>query len=234
MFEEFRKGVTKPSKNKLQKYQAAASDWEKDVLKSIVRERTIAWLAFGFMCAVAGAEAVAIYTLAPMKEKVPYLLRVDNSTGIVDEMVTLFDEKTLAADEQLTRYWIKKYIDARESYEYKFANDNYQTVYLMSESKLAVAYKESYLHDSPVKKYGNSQTIKIKIKTFEVDTDEKNAVVRILSEKHREGEKPIIKHFLIRLGYDYLNGQKLPQSIRDKTPLGFVVTSYSITEENYQ
>lgn len=232
MLNVFKKSSNTVSSETFAPYEKAATDWEHDKWKGLIRSRTIAWGIAGLTTVIAVAEGLAIYSLAPMKEKIPYLLRVDNSTGIVDEMVTVYDNQEMQADEGIIRYFIKKYIDARESYEYAFANKDYKIAYLMSEKELSENFKLSYIENNPVKLYGKDTRLKVKIKTFEL-LEDKTAIVRILSEQLTPDEPTVTNHYLIRLSYEFLNGQ-IPQSVRDITPLGFVITSYSITRENYQ
>lgn len=223
---------TPATEEKVSAYQAAATAWERDILKEAAKSKRIAWIFAGVFAVVALAEALAITKLAPMKEKIPYMLRVDNSTGIVDEMVTLYDDDEVRTNEQLKRYFIKKYLDARLGYHYQFAATDYNTAYYMSEKQLASDFKRDYLANNPVTKYGDSAVIDVNIKSLEFLKNNTAFIRILLSEKQKD--RPTLKktHWVIRMSYDY--AKRLPQSIRDITPVGFIVTSFSMTPESYQ
>ncbi len=65
-------------------YYAEAQAWDTDRLVRARRmERTAWWVAAaGWLCAVCAAAALAL--LMPLKHVEPFVVRVDNSTGVVD------------------------------------------------------------------------------------------------------------------------------------------------------
>ncbi len=210
-------------------HRKQADDWDKDRYLNIVKSKRIAWIIAIIAVVVALVESFAIAALAPMKEKIPYLLRVDSSTGVVDEMITLYDEKEIQANEQLIRYFSKKYLDNRLGYEYKFAQEFYNTAFYMSEKKVAEEFRAERKSNNPVQKYKDKTKIDIQIKSFELLKDNR-VYVRLIKTIQTEGKKPVKTHWIARMSYTYLKG-KLPKSVRAITPLGFVVTSFSETQE---
>src|SRR5450631_4495940 len=68
----------------LHEYFREADSWDADRSAGFRRSAAIAWwvAAAGWLCAVACALGVAVLT--PLKQIEPFVVRVDNSTGIVD------------------------------------------------------------------------------------------------------------------------------------------------------
>lgn len=215
----------------LSEYTGSAVNWEEDRLKNILRSRTIGWILAAVAILIAVCEAFAIVVLAPGKEKIPYLMRVDNSTGIVDEMITVYDDEKMKSNKALIRFFLKKYIDAREGYDHKFAKKDYETVFYMSEASEAERFKREYKKNNPARKYGEEARINIKLKTLELVDDDK-AIIRFM-EEHIEEDMPVrTEHYLVRINYEFIDGA-IPQHVRDVTPLGFVIASYAPTRENF-
>ena len=64
---------------------------------------------------VAFASVMAVAMLTPLKTVEPYVIRVDNSTGIVDVVESLRDGET-NYDEAINKYFTQWYVRYREGY----------------------------------------------------------------------------------------------------------------------
>ncbi|TLZ15158.1 MAG: virB8 family protein, partial [Gammaproteobacteria bacterium] len=73
-------------------YYREAASWDADRMARATRDARRAWqmAGAGWICAVAGA--VSLVLLMPLKRVEPFVVRVDNSTGIVD-VVPVYDGK---------------------------------------------------------------------------------------------------------------------------------------------
>ena len=69
--------------------------------------------------------------LTPLKTVEPFVIRVDNSTGIVDVVIGAVD-RLGTYDEAVTKFFAASYVRAREGYVGSEAEDNFRTVALMS------------------------------------------------------------------------------------------------------
>src|SRR5258708_33799510 len=83
----------------------------------------MAWwvAAAGWLCAVACALGVAV--LKPLKEIEPFVVRVDNSTGIVD--VVPVSTGSAAPEEVVTRYFLTHYLTVCERFNFATAESDY-------------------------------------------------------------------------------------------------------------
>jgi type IV secretion system protein VirB8 len=69
--------------DELKAYLDNARRWEQDLLLSAHRSRRTAWVIAGGACVLAVASLSAVAALAPLKTVEPFVIRVDNATGIV-------------------------------------------------------------------------------------------------------------------------------------------------------
>jgi type IV secretion system protein VirB8 len=97
--------ITTPA---IQEYFREAESWDADRAAQFRRSaRTAWWVAgAGWLCAVASAMALTI--LMPLKRVDPFVVRVDNSTGIVDVVPVYTGQAT--PDEAVTRYFLTHYL----------------------------------------------------------------------------------------------------------------------------
>jgi type IV secretion system protein VirB8 len=75
--------------NDLKAYFDNARRWEQDLLLAAHRSRRTAWVIAAGACALAVASLSAVAALAPLKTVEPFVIRVDNATGIVDTVSAL-------------------------------------------------------------------------------------------------------------------------------------------------
>ena len=73
----------------LKTYFENARRWEQDLLLSAHRSRRVAWVIAAGACALAVASVGAVAALAPLKTVEPFVIRVDNATGIVETVSAL-------------------------------------------------------------------------------------------------------------------------------------------------
>ena len=72
------------STDNLKSYFEKARRFDQDRMMQIERSNRIAWSIAIVASVIAGVSVFAVAGLTPLKTVVPYVVRVDNSTGIVD------------------------------------------------------------------------------------------------------------------------------------------------------
>ncbi|WJT10878.1 VirB8/TrbF family protein [Vibrio harveyi] len=132
--ENDRQKIKKPSKAELEKkYFQEASDWDQDVMARSKKSEKRAWLVAISVGLIAILEAVGLAALAPLKTVEPYVIRVDNNTGVVDVVSSLNEtdgEIKAGAQESLDKYWLGQYLRHRESYQWETRSYDRQMVVL--------------------------------------------------------------------------------------------------------
>ena len=117
----------------LKVYFERARLWEQDLLAQSQRSRRLAWTVAAVASTLAIAAVGAVAALSPLKTVEPFVIRVDNATGIVDAVSALRDEPA-SYGEAVTRYFLGKYVRAREGFARAEAELNFHTVSLLSDA----------------------------------------------------------------------------------------------------
>ncbi|EAI9366243.1 type IV secretion system protein [Campylobacter coli] len=210
-----------------------AIDYEASFRYLIEKSNKRAWLIAFISIFIAIISIIAVVLLTPLKTIEPYVIRVDNTTGMVD-ILTMLDEKEIKANEALDKYFISTYVKAREGYYYDLLNQDYLLTQLMSSEKVANEYRALYEGDNArdqILKNSNEVSVQIlsivlgnsngvKTSTIRAKIITKNLNTRGLSESTK----------VITLSYDYILA-KASEENRILNPLGFKVTNYRIDEE---
>lgn len=214
----------------LKAYFDKARRFDQDRLISLERSARIAWSIAIAAGGIAGIAIFSVAALTPLKTVEPFVVRVDNSTGIVD-VVSALTSKAGSYDEAVTKYFAARYVRAREGYVWSEAKENFDTVSLLSaqseQTRFAAFYRGSN-PNSPQNVYGRGSTAKITIKSISMINA--NVVsVRYLMTVTR-GEDVRTTHWVASITYAYINAA-VSSTDRLVNPLGFVVSEYRADPE---
>ena len=214
----------------LKSYFDRARRFDQDRLTQIERSNRIAWSIAIASGIVASVSVFAIAGLTPLKTVEPFVVRVDNSTGIVD-VVSALTATAGTYDEAVTKYFAAKYVRAREGYVWSEAQENFRTIALLStqpeQTRFAAMYRGSN-PESPQNVYGRIATARIDIASISL-INQNVVSVRYMRTTTR-GEEVRTTHWVATLTFSYVNA---PMSSTDRlvNPLGFVVSEYRADPE---
>lgn len=242
----------KPTKEK-KRSQAAlekqyfdeARSWDEDRTDRIQRSEKRAWRLVAAVSAIAVLEAVGLASLAPLKSVEPFVIRVDNNTGVVDVVSTFTKTDGVVneeAQEALDKYWLGQYIRHREGYQWETRQYDRKLVGLMSAPTVQqsyAAYTDPQQNpQAPVTVYGRNTEVDTNVKAISIINTEKvdgetrtTALVRYTKQVQRAGERSPITHWAATVTFVYLNS---PMSVEERqlNPLGFQVISYRNDQES--
>lgn len=213
-------------------YFEDGASWERDRVDS---ERAKARLAFGLaimlgLCLAAALGVIAI--MAPLKERVPYVVEVDSTTGVVSVKTTLAEmankSESLRQDEALTSSFLVRYVVARETFQKTDIEAQYERVRIFTEPRTFAPYDAMFKDEarSPYRLFPRGRLIEIKSVGF---LNNQTAQVRFISRNIKEvGED--VGHYIAIIGFRYVED---PLNLKDRweNPLGFQVTSYRVDQE---
>lgn len=193
------------------------------------RSRKLAWGVATAAASIAIAAALGLAALAPLKTVEPFVVRVDNATGVVDVVSPLKGSQTW--NEAVTKYWAALYVRAREGYIPGEAAQAFKTVSLMSadaeQQRFATLYSGKN-PDSPQVVYGKTATAKISVKSIAM-LGPQVASVR-LSRLITRGEDTRTTSWVATLTFTYV-AAPMAESDRLINPLGFQVQEYRLDPE---
>lgn len=214
----------------LKSYFDKARRFDQDRMIQVERSARIAWTIALVASILAAVSIFAIAGLTPLKTVEPFVVRVDNSTGIVD-VVSALTSAAGTYDEAVTKYFAAKYVRARESYVWSEAEENFRTVALLStqpeQARFAALYRGSN-PESPQNTYGRNATSRINIASISL-INSKVVSVRYMRTVTR-GDDVRTTHWVATLTFSYANA---PMSSTDRlvNPLGFAVSEYRADPE---
>lgn len=220
----------------LQGYFQEAASWDADRVAQASRSAAVAWrvAAAGWLCAV--ASAVALTFLMPLKRVEPYLIRVDNSTGVVDVVPLYTGHAQLG--EAVTRYFLAHYITVCEQFDYARAESDYEECAAFNSGRLNQAMYARWNRANPssplnLHKDGSTETVRIESVSFfkrASGTSDLAQVRYALFEQHGELTPGQITHWIASIEYRY---GRPPDDGRTRgwNPLGFEVLDLGIEPE---
>ncbi|EAI3921315.1 type IV secretion system protein [Campylobacter jejuni] len=210
-----------------------ALDYEASFRYLIEQSNKRAWLISFVAIFIASLSLIAVVLLTPLKTIEPYVIRVDNTTGMVD-ILTLLDEKEITQNEALDKYFISQYIKAREGYYYELLNQDYLLTQLMSSENVANEYRALYEGDNArdqILKNSNEVGVQILSVVLGESNGVKTSTIRAnITTKNLSSRGTSQATKVITLSYDYTLG-KASEENRLLNPLGFKVLTYRIDNE---
>lgn len=206
------------------------SQWHQDLYGNAVISRN-RWTLVGVVALILAAlEAAALIILTPLKAVEPYVIQVDNSTGITSVLEPM-GKKPMTENEAVTKFFLVKYIVARETYDPQDLNQNYDQVRLMSTMEEAGRF-EDFIRgpESPVERFKTSVTRRIRVRSVSF-LNQKTAQIRFTSTQRQSGtNEKLEEHWIATLSFRYVN-TPMEEGERLNNPLGFQIKTYRIDQE---
>lgn len=205
-------------------------NWYEERYDSAIVQRNILGGLFCLSILAVIVSIIAVTKISTSKSFDPFVIQIDESTGSA-KIVTPVTQDVLSQDDSLTRYFIKKYISARESYNpVDFSSTAQDTVRLLSTTQIFWEYR-SYINNkdnNPVTKYGQMNTTYIKVKSWS-KLDGLKYVVRFSINETSGAMKVYNKIAIVEVSYASI---ELTEDERDINPIGLQVTGYRVDDDN--
>jgi type IV secretion system protein VirB8 len=220
----------------LEEYFHEAESWDADRCAELLRSARTAWraAAAGWACALASAAALLI--LMPLKRVDPFVVRVDNSTGIVD-VVPVYDGRT-TPDEAVTRYFLTHYLTVCERFNFATAESDYEECGAFHSPQRNQAWYALWAATnpaSPLNVHKDGSTVRVQVKSVSFFTRASGlsdlAQVRYLkASRQGDGSPEKFTHWAATIQYAYADPAKDPKT-RRWNPLGFKIVDFRAEPE---
>lgn len=203
------------------------NNWEASRTQAIEKSEQRAWYVTYGAVGVAVLSWLAIALMMPLKETIPYVIRVDNTTGVPD-IVTALDSKGVRYDEVMDKYWLAQFVRARETYDWYTLQKDYNTVGLLASPTVGADY--ATLFEGPEaldKKFGKSVRATVEIVSVVPNGRGVGTVRFIKTTKRTDDDGPgTVTKWVATVAYEYRNPSLISESQRLVNPFGFQVLSY--------
>jgi type IV secretion system protein VirB8 len=215
----------------LEGYFRESLSWDADRAAQSMRSARTAWrvAAAGWTCAVASAAALA--ALMPLKSVEPFVVRVDNSTGVVD-VVPVYAGRS-SPGEAVTRYFLTHYVTVCERFNYATAESDYEecgAFHSAQRNQSWYALWAAANPASPLNLHKDGSAVRVQVESVSFFTRASGlsdlAQVRYLKTlRQTGGGEEKFTHWIATLQYAYTEPAKDPR-MRRWNPLGFKIVDF--------
>lgn len=215
----------------LEAYCEEAASWDSDRIARLGRSERIAWIvaATGGLCAILSIGALML--LMPLKRVAPFLVRVDNTTGIVDVAPILTGP--IDPGEAVTRYLLTHYVMVCERFNFSTAESDYAECGAFHSAQRNQAWYAAWNPAnpaSPLNLYKDGTTIRASVVSVSFFRRANGitdlAQVRYLRRLRRAGSaEEEVTHWIATIQYAY-TAPSQDLRTRSLNPLGFKVLDF--------
>lgn len=210
-------------------------NWYADRYQSVTVQRNVLFIFAVVLMAGLGLSVMMVAKLTNSKTFEPFVMEVEEKTGVITQVSTKSVEK-YTADEALLRSLLVQYLRARESYDIETYRYNYsQIVRLFSAPPVYSEFRTTFAatnKDSPVN-FGRNKRREVLVKslTFTDATKKKvQARLQLTDITLPERKTDATTNLVVLITFDFKE-LDLSQDERYINPLGFQIQSYLAEKE---
>lgn len=219
----------------LQAYFAEAASWDADRVAASERSVRTAWRVAVGASALAVAAIFALVLLMPLKRVDPFVIRVDNATGIVD-VVPVFTGQVQML-EVVTRYFLDHYLTVCERFNFSTAESDYEEC----SSFHAPARHQEWMTlwdrsnpESPLNRYKDGSSVRSQVSSITFfkrgSGTEDLAQVRYVKAQRTGNGSEQRSNWIATIQYVYGSPSK-DARLRRWNPLGFKIVDFRTEAE---
>ena len=220
----------------LETYYAEGASWDQDRAALTRRATTLAYgvAAAGWLCAL--VTGVALMILMPLKRVEPFVIRVDNSTGLVDVVPVYAGKATLP--ESVSRYFLDHYVTVCERFDFATAESDYEECGAFHTAARNQAWSDQWRRTNPasplnVFKDGSSVRSQVSAVSFFQRTSGVSDLAQVRYTKVKRqggGSEERITHWIATIQYTFGEPSAEPK-VRRWNPLGFKILEFHAEPE---
>jgi len=215
----------------LEAYLNEARSWDADRAAQSRRSARVGWMVAGAGALALLAASFALLALMPLKQVEPFVIRVDNSTGLVDVVPVYAGKSELS--ETVTRYLLTHYVTVCERFNFATAESDYEECGAFHTAKRNAAWYAAWNPTnpaSPLNLYKDGSSVRaqvISVSFFKRASGIADlAQVRYLKAKRGAGgEDEEVSHWIASIEFAYADPSKDPK-VRRWNPLGFKIVDF--------
>jgi len=210
------------------KFLIKGANWEAERVADYKKSANRAWTFSMLLGTCLVVAIIALAMLTPLRRTIPYTVRVDNQTGNV-EVLQSFDNREIPKTELLNKYWARRYVLAREQYNWWLVGADYDAVAALTDPAIFKDYGDQFVGDKGLDKlFGDFTERRIKIISIALSpTNPQQMVVRFERTTISKGnvvEAPTV--WVSNLTFRYNPNSYASEAELMRNPLGFQVFAY--------
>jgi type IV secretion system protein VirB8 len=220
----------------LEAYFRESSSWDADRVATLRRQVRTAYALNGVFATLAIASVCAVTALTPLKSVEPYLIRVNDTTGVIDTVPNYSGNVPIS--ETVTRFLLAHYVTTCERFALAVAEQDYAECGAYHSPQRNQQWAKLWAAgnpDSPLTRYRDGTTVRAEVKAvsfFERASGVTDlAQVRFARETRPSGSgAPQTAHFIATIHYAYGKPPTDPK-LRRWNPIGFRILDYRLEPE---
>jgi type IV secretion system protein VirB8 len=215
----------------LETYLTEAASWDADRVAMQQRSARVAWWVAGggWVCAL--TVAIALMLLMPLKRVEPFVIRVDNTTGLVDVVPVYAGNEPMP--EAVTRYFLDHYVTVCERFNFATAESDYAECGAFHTAQRNAAWYAAWNKtnpQSPLNLYKDGTTIRAQVTSVSFFTRSDGvtdlAQVRYFKGQRQAGSAEEARtYWIASIRYTFAAPSTDPQ-VRRWNPLGFKIIEF--------
>ena len=222
-----------------------SQNWYQDKYQHVLTQRNVLALVALLALVIALFAVFTVLRLAPLKSVDPYLVQIDEKTGITQK-VNPITRADYAASESIDRYFTSTYLRVRESYNPSIVLYNYNVTRLMSSSSVFQEYRRQLdpsVEGSLAASLGatGKRDVRIRSMAYIQNPVRPNAKpsdiptykimqARITTIDSKPNAADVVTNWVVTATFEYAN-LAINESEQLLNPLGYQVISYQIQRE---
>ena len=215
----------------LERYFQEAASWDADRAAMSARSMRIAWRITVGACALAAMTILALLFLMPLKRVEPFVIRVDNATGIVDVVPAFAGRAEMP--EVITRYLLAHYVTVCERFTFATAESDYEecaAFHAAARNQAWIALWDRANPASPLNTYKDGSAVRAQVSavSFFERANGVEDLAQIRYTKTRRSSASAndqVTHWISTVQYVYGEPSKDP-GVRRWNPLGFKIVEF--------
>lgn len=205
-------------------------NWYEERADKLVVQRNILLMLSVLLIILIMVAVIAVTFVVNSREFSPFVIQIDDSTGMAT-IVNPISLEILDGNESLAKYFIKKYLIARETYNpVDFDTEARKSVRLLSTTSVYYGYL-GYIRGKdvdPVLMYGQNNTTYLTVKSWS-KLDQNKYIVRFSVNEASGGKIVFNKIAVVSFAYVPM---ELTDAEKDINPVGFQINGYRVDNDN--
>ncbi len=224
------------TQGQLPAFFADAQTWEADKMSRIENSEKRAWYVAGCSCLVTAVAMAAIVAMMPLKHVVPYVYAIDRQTGQLTVMDAANQRQIAGSQDLLDKHFANAYVVARDSYDWKLLQSDYNDTVAFSAPQVARIYAARFDGPRAVNKvWGPNVERDVIVTSIQLapDSISKKAVIRYTVQQRDLQSNTLqpLEHYIATLSYEYHPNRTGKEQDLIRNPLGFTVTGWRADPE---
>jgi type IV secretion system protein VirB8 len=220
----------------LDPYFEEAASWDHDRVKQYRRSARLGWTVAGAGWVGILFLLAALMLLMPLKRVEPFLIRVNDTTGVVDVVPVYAGEETLP--QAVTRYFLTHYITVCQRFDYATAESDYEECGAFQTGAENAAWYAKWNPTnpaSPLNLYKDGTTVRAEVSSVSFLT-RADGVKDLAQVRYRTITRPggggasTDTDWIATIEYAYVKPSGDPKT-RELNPLGFRIVDFQTERE---